>query len=119
MRLTYGEPIFAKYGFLDALNPTFTYAIPVQHGRVDGRAGWFDTDYLGIDQGPILAMVANYETGLVWKHDAPESACDPRPPCRGVQRRLAGFARGAAMRQALAGARDRARARDRRMRRRW
>jgi hypothetical protein len=28
--------------------------------------GWFDTDYLGIDQGPILAMVENYRTGLVW-----------------------------------------------------
>jgi hypothetical protein len=67
MRLTYGEPLFAKYGFLDALNPTFTYAVPVQHGRVVAGAGWFDTDYLGIDQGPILAMVANYETGLVWK----------------------------------------------------
>jgi hypothetical protein len=29
--------------------------------------GWFDTDYLGIDQGPILAMAENLRTGLVWR----------------------------------------------------
>jgi hypothetical protein len=29
--------------------------------------GWFDTDYLGIDQGPIIAMIENYRTDLVWK----------------------------------------------------
>jgi hypothetical protein len=29
--------------------------------------GWFDTDYLGIDQGPIITMIENYRTGLVWK----------------------------------------------------
>ena len=28
--------------------------------------GWFDTDYLGIDQGPILAMIENARSGLVW-----------------------------------------------------
>jgi len=29
--------------------------------------GWFDVDYLGIDQGPIVAMIENYRSGLVWK----------------------------------------------------
>jgi hypothetical protein len=29
--------------------------------------GWFDTDYLGIDQGPIIAMLENYRNGFVWK----------------------------------------------------
>jgi hypothetical protein len=29
--------------------------------------GWFDSDYLGIDQGPIIAMVENYRTELIWK----------------------------------------------------
>ncbi len=29
--------------------------------------GWFDGDYLGIDQGPIVAMIENYRTELVWK----------------------------------------------------
>lgn len=66
LRMQYGERIFSTYGFLDALNPTFTLAVPVQHGRVDLAAGWFDTDYLGIDQGPILAMVENYRSELVW-----------------------------------------------------
>ncbi len=29
--------------------------------------GWFDTDQLGIDQGPIVAMIENYRSGLVWQ----------------------------------------------------
>ena len=67
LRARYGDHLFSTYGFLDAFNPTFTLAVPVQHGRVDPAAGWFDTDYLGIDQGPILAMVENYRSELVWR----------------------------------------------------
>jgi hypothetical protein len=64
---TYGGHVFSTYGFLDALNPTFTLDVPVQHGRVVPGLGWFDTDWLGIDQGPILAMIENHESGLVWR----------------------------------------------------
>jgi len=67
MKEDHGEHLFAEYGFLDAVNPTFTRDIPVQHGRVVAGRGWYDTDYLGIDQGPILAMIENHRTGLVWK----------------------------------------------------
>ncbi len=66
MRTTYGERLYGQYGFLDALNPTFRLDVPVQHGAVDPELGWFDTDYLGIDQGPILAMIENHRSGLVW-----------------------------------------------------
>jgi hypothetical protein len=67
IRQTYGDQIFSTYGFFDALNPTLKLEIPVQHGRVDPEFGWFDTDYLGIDQGPIVAMVENYRTELIWR----------------------------------------------------
>lgn len=67
LRRTHGDRLFSTYGFLDAFNPSFRFDLPVQHGRVDPEHGWYDTDYLGIDQGPILAMVENYRTGLVWK----------------------------------------------------
>lgn len=67
IRQIYGDQIFSTYGFFDALNPTFRLEIPVQHGRVEPELGWFDTDYLGIDQGPILAMVENYRTELIWR----------------------------------------------------
>jgi hypothetical protein len=67
MRRTYGTAAFGEYGFIDALNPTLDHAVHVQHGRVVPGVGWFDTDYLGIDQGPILAMAENYRSGLVWK----------------------------------------------------
>ncbi|NNE09148.1 MAG: Tat pathway signal protein, partial [Gemmatimonadetes bacterium] len=66
MKDTYGANVYGEYGFLDAFNPTLREDITVQHGRVDTTLGWFDTDYLGIDQGPILAMIENYRTGLVW-----------------------------------------------------
>jgi hypothetical protein len=67
MREAYGERLFGRYGFLDAFNPTLRVATPVQHGVVDTTLGWFDTDYLGIDQGPILAMIENHRSGLVWR----------------------------------------------------
>jgi hypothetical protein len=67
MRSKYGEDLYGKYGFLDAFNPSFRFAVPVHHGKVVPGVGWFDTDYLGIDQGPILAMIENHRSGLVWK----------------------------------------------------
>src|SRR5262249_38155682 len=57
MRRTYGDHLYGRYGFVDALNPTLRQDVSVHHGRIDPTAGWFDTDYLGIDQGPILAMI--------------------------------------------------------------
>jgi hypothetical protein len=62
----YGEKIFSRYGFFDAFNPTFRLGVPLRHGRVIEGLGWVDGDYLGIDQGPIVAMIENYRTGLVW-----------------------------------------------------
>jgi hypothetical protein len=67
MRDAYGERAFGRYGFVDALNPTLRLATYVQHGVVDTTLGWFDTDVLGIDQGPVLAMIENYRSGLVWR----------------------------------------------------
>ena len=67
IRERYGDHVFGRYGFVDALNPTLTTEVQVQHGRVVSGVGWFDTDYLGIDQGPLLAMVENLRSGLVWR----------------------------------------------------
>jgi hypothetical protein len=66
MRREHGERLFSTYGFLDAFNPTLTLDIPCQHGRVEPGVGWYDADYLGIDQGPIVAMIENYRSALVW-----------------------------------------------------
>ena len=67
MATRYGENLYGRYGFLDSFNPTFKLDVKLQHGKVDPKLGWFDTDYLGIDQGPILAMIENYRSDLVWK----------------------------------------------------
>jgi len=44
--------LYKEYGFADAFSPS-------QH--------WIDKDYLGIDQGPIIAMIENERSGLVWR----------------------------------------------------
>ncbi len=69
MKERYGSALIGQYGFLDSFNPTWTWTdTPLQHGRVVPGLGWFDSDYLGIDQGPIIAMIANHRSDLVWKH---------------------------------------------------
>src|SRR6185503_2676044 len=67
MHRRYGRHLYSTYGFLDAFNPSVPDGTPVREGRVVPGAGWFDTDYLGIDQGPILAMIENYRSGFVWR----------------------------------------------------
>ncbi len=64
MQSHYGSLLYRQYGFADAFNPTFK-GTPAT-GSVDPKLGWFDVDQLGIDQGPIIAMIENYRSGLVW-----------------------------------------------------
>jgi len=67
LKRRYGEHIYAEYGFLDAFNPSFDFKVPLKFGHVVPGFGWVDTDYLGIDQGPILAMIGNYRDELIWR----------------------------------------------------
>ena len=61
--------LYSKYGFLDAFNPSFTYGERrLETGSVDPNSGWVATDYLGIDQGPILLQAANYRNDFVWRY---------------------------------------------------
>lgn len=61
--------LYAQYGFLDAFNPSFTWTgKSLERGVVDPKHGWYDTDYIGIDQGPILLQAANYRSDFVWKY---------------------------------------------------
>jgi hypothetical protein len=53
MNEKYGNKLWGKYGYYDAFNPT---------------VNWFDNDFLGIDQGPMLIMIENFRTGLVWNY---------------------------------------------------
>jgi hypothetical protein len=63
----YGKGIYAEYGFLDAFNPSFTFAdAKLQHGKIVPGVGWVDGDYLGIDQGPIVLMIENHRSDFVW-----------------------------------------------------
>ena len=49
-----------KYGFKPSFNETFTVD--------DSPTGWWVTPYhFGIDQGPVVLMIENYRTGLLWE----------------------------------------------------
>ena len=68
MRAKYGARLYTRYGFKDAINPSFTFPqAQSRSGAVDPRQGWVANDYLGIDQGPILAMMENHRSGLIWQ----------------------------------------------------
>jgi hypothetical protein len=47
-----GDKIWGNYGFVDAFNE---------------EADWYATSYLAIDQGPIIDMIENYRSGLLWE----------------------------------------------------
>jgi hypothetical protein len=58
IRNRYGPQVWRDHGFADAFNPTF---------RTPGTPhGWFDPDFIGIDQGPIVLMIENHRNGFVW-----------------------------------------------------
>jgi len=52
-------PVQHRYGFRATFNPTF---------EVPGRQhGWVSPYHFGINQGPIVAMIANHRNDLVWR----------------------------------------------------
>jgi hypothetical protein len=55
-----------QYGFFDAFNQSIPAGSPLTQGQYVAGAGWVDTQYLGIDQGPIVAMLENYRSQLIW-----------------------------------------------------
>ena len=66
MHKRFGEHIYGQYGFLDAFNRSFDFDVPLTHGKFIAGFGWVDVDYLGIDQGAIVAMIENYRSEMVW-----------------------------------------------------
>jgi len=47
-----GNKIWGRYGFVDAFSEAHN---------------WFAKSYLAIDEGPIVVMIENYRSGLLWK----------------------------------------------------
>ena len=54
-----GDKLWKQQGFIDAFNLS---------------VGWYANDFLAIDQGPIIVMIENYRSGLLWNlfMDIPE-----------------------------------------------
>ena len=47
-----GDKLWGEYGFHDSFNLT---------------EKWWADSYLAIDQGPIVVMIENYRSGLLWE----------------------------------------------------
>jgi hypothetical protein len=47
-----GDKIWSEYGFVDAFSEAHN---------------WYAKSHLAIDQGPIICMIENYRSGLLWK----------------------------------------------------
>jgi len=47
----YGDKLLGEYGFYDAFSPEYD---------------WFPRRYLAIDQGPVVVMIENHRSGLLW-----------------------------------------------------
>ncbi|MEK7813289.1 MAG: glucoamylase family protein, partial [Candidatus Desantisbacteria bacterium] len=50
------------FGFGDAYNPSNATVTAYYNGS------WYNHSYFGIDQGPMLIMIENYRSELVWKY---------------------------------------------------
>jgi hypothetical protein len=50
--LTHGKFLWGEYGFLDAFS-------------LDDN--WCSELYMGLNQAPMVVMIENYRTGLIWK----------------------------------------------------
>ena len=96
----FGRYIYGTYGFLDAFNPSFTSADePLSHGRFVPGFGWVDEDYLGIDQGALVAMIENYRSGLIWSVMRGNAVRAPRAYARRFLGRLARGSREVTLRR--------------------
>ncbi|MDP3683584.1 MAG: glucoamylase family protein, partial [Ignavibacteria bacterium] len=58
---TYGDRIWGIYGFKDAFNV---------------KENWYASSYIAIDQGPIIGMVENYRSQLLWNNFMKNSEID-------------------------------------------
>jgi hypothetical protein len=68
MKRLHGEHLWGTHGFLDSFNPTFRLTdVPTPLGKVVPEMGWYATNYVGINQGPIVLMIENQRSGLLWR----------------------------------------------------
>lgn len=54
------QQLQGPYGLKCSLNPSFKTAQNV-------GAGWFSNHYYGINEGPVVLMIENFRTGLIWR----------------------------------------------------
>jgi hypothetical protein len=71
----YGDSLWGEFGFHDAFNLS---------------ENWWADSYLAIDQGPMVVMIENYRTGLLWDlfMAAPRCSRDSQNLASGINYRM-------------------------------
>jgi hypothetical protein len=49
-----------EYGVVCSINPTFP-------SGGSGGGGWISDNHFALDQGPVILMIENYRSGLIWR----------------------------------------------------
>jgi hypothetical protein len=75
--------IINEYGLVCSSNPTH----PAPKRKKQKRSGWVSSAHFALDQGPVILMIENYRSGLIWRL---MRQCEPI--VRGLRR--AGFSGG-------------------------
>jgi hypothetical protein len=52
--------VHSEYGLVCSVNPTFP-------SRDSGGSGWVSHNHFALDQGPVILMIENYRSGLIWR----------------------------------------------------
>ena len=50
----------SEYGLVCSLNPTFP-------SRASRSGAWISSNHFALDQGPVILMIENHRSGLVWE----------------------------------------------------
>ena len=66
----YGDKVWGRYGFVDAFCE---------------RRNWYAETFLAIDQGPIIIMMENHRSGLLWKLFMSDTGGPDRPAAARLQ----------------------------------
>ncbi len=66
-----GHKLWGIYGFRDGFNLT---------------ENWFEDVYMGLNQGPIVVMIENHRSGLIWRLFMSNPEIEPALKARGFEK---------------------------------
>ena len=58
----------SELGYRCSFNPTFSDTATAGNSSAEtGKKGWISSGYYGLDQGPVVLMIENFRSGMIWE----------------------------------------------------